>query len=118
MAALVLLLLRHYQMISSSGGLICFAAWMLKDWILYPWLRSAYQVSTRTGSKTLIGFRGVAESQLAPEGLIRVRGELWRAVAIPRDLVIRTGIAVEIIDTDGMTVFVRPLDDQAIINST
>jgi membrane protein implicated in regulation of membrane protease activity len=118
MAALVLLLLRHYQMISLSGAVICFTAWMLKDWILYPWLRSAYEVSTRTGSKTLIGYKGVAESHLAPEGLIRVRGELWRAVALPRDLTIQTGIAVEIIDADGMTVFVRPLRDGASNDST
>jgi membrane protein implicated in regulation of membrane protease activity len=117
MAALVLLLLGHYKMISFSGAAICFAAWMLKDWILYPWLRSAYEVSTRTGSKTLIGCKGVAESHLAPEGLIRVRGELWRAVAIPRDLPIQTGIAVEIIDADGMTVFVRPLSDPATNDS-
>jgi membrane protein implicated in regulation of membrane protease activity len=117
MAALVLLLLGHYRMISFSGAVICFAAWMLKDWVLYPWLRSAYEVSTRTGSKTLIGHKGVAESHLAPEGLIRVRGELWRAVAIPRDLPIQTGIAVEIIDADGMTVFVRPLSDPATDDS-
>jgi membrane-bound ClpP family serine protease len=107
MAAVILLILRHYQMISSSGAVICFAAWMLKDWILYPWLRSAYEVSTRTGSKTLIGYKGVAESHLAPEGLIRVRGELWRAVATPREPVIQTGMKVEIIDAEGMTVFVR-----------
>lgn len=117
MAALVLLLLGHYQMISVSGALICFAAWMLKDGILYPWLRSVYQVSSRTGSKTLIGCKGLAESHLAPEGLIRVRGELWRAVAIPRDLPIQRGIAVEIIDADGMTVFVRPLSDPAANDS-
>jgi membrane protein implicated in regulation of membrane protease activity len=118
MAALVLLLLRHYRMISFSGAVICFAAWMLKDWILYPWLRSAYQVSTRTGSKTLIGYKGMAESHLAPEGLIRVRGELWRAVAVPRELSIQTGTVVEIIDADGMTVFVRPLNDPATHDST
>ena len=118
MAALVLLLLRHYQMISLSGALICFAAWMLKDWILYPWLRSAYEVSIRRGSKTLIGHKGMTESHLAPEGLIRVRGELWRAVAIPRDLTIQTGIAVEIVDADGMTVFVRPLRDRGANDST
>jgi membrane-bound ClpP family serine protease len=58
----------------------------------------------------------VAESSLAPDGLIRVRGELWRAVAIPRDEVIQTGIAVEIIDANGMTVFVRPLSDDSPIN--
>jgi membrane protein implicated in regulation of membrane protease activity len=109
MAALVLLILRHYRLISFSGAVICLAAWMLKDWILYPWLRSAYEVSTRTGSKTLIGYKAVAESRLAPEGLIRVRGELWQAVATPRDLIIPTGIEVEIIDADGMTVFVRPI---------
>ncbi|HEX6173122.1 MAG TPA: NfeD family protein [Candidatus Binatia bacterium] len=118
MAALVLLLVRHYQMISFSGAVICFVAWVVKDWILYPWLRSAYEISNRTGSKTLIGHKGVAESHLAPEGLIRVRGELWRAVAIPRDLTIQTGIVVEIIDADGMTVFVRPLRDRAANDST
>ena len=116
MAALVLLLVGHYRMISFLGALICFGAWMLKDLLLYPWLRSAYEISTRTGSKTLIGYKGVAESLLAPDGLIRVRGELWRAVAIPRDVVIQTGIAVEIIDANGMTVFVRPLSDDSAIN--
>ena len=117
MAALVLLVLGHYRMISFSGALICFGAWMLKDLLLYPWLRSGYEGSSRTGSKTLIGCKGVVESPLAPDGLIRVRGELWRAVAIPRDIVIQTGIAVEVIDASGMTVFVRPLgDDSAIID--
>ena len=118
MAALVLLLVRHYQMISFSGAVICFVAWVVKDSILYPWLKSAYEVSTRTGSKTLIGHKGLTESHLAPEGLIRVRGELWRAVAIPRDLTIQMGIVVEIIDADGMTVFVRPLRDRGANDST
>jgi membrane protein implicated in regulation of membrane protease activity len=118
MAALVLLLLGHYQMVSFSGAMICFAAWMLKDWVLYPWLRSAYEVSTRTGSKTLIGYKGVAESHLAPAGLIRVRGELWRAVAVPGDLIIETGVAVEVIDADGMTVFVRPLKEDSASNDS
>ena len=109
MAALVLLVLRHNQMISSFGAAICFGAWMLKDWILYPWLKSAYEVSHRTGSKARIGCKGVAESQLAPEGFVRVRGELWRAVATPGDLNISTGIKVEIVDADGMKIFVRAL---------
>jgi membrane-bound ClpP family serine protease len=111
MAALVLLVLRHNQMISSFGAAICFGAWVLKDWILYPWLRSAYEVSNRTGSKALIGCKGVTESHLAPEGFVRVRGELWRAVATPSDLKISTGIKVEIVDADGMKMFVRPLSD-------
>jgi membrane-bound ClpP family serine protease len=115
MAALVLLVLRRSGMISSSGAVICFVAWMLKDWILYPWLRSAYEVSPRTGSKTLIGYKGVAESHLAPEGFVRVRGELWQAVATPSDLIISSGIKVEIVDAEGMKVFVRPVNDD--INS-
>src|SRR5918911_5643092 len=85
MAAMVLLVLRQNQIISFFGAAICFAAWVLKDWILYPWLRNAYEVSSQTGSKALIGCKGVAESPLAPEGFARVRGELWRAVATPAD---------------------------------
>jgi membrane protein implicated in regulation of membrane protease activity len=111
MAALLLLVLRHNQMISSFGAAICFAAWVLKDWILYPWLRSAYEVSYRTGSKALIGCKGVCESHLVPEGFVRVRGELWRAAATPGDLQISIGTKVEIVDADRMKVFVRPVSD-------
>ena len=111
MAALVLLVLRHNEMISSYGVAICLVAWMLKDWILYHWLRSAYEVSTRTGSKALIGCIAVVESHLSPEGFVRVRGELWHAIASPADLKISTGIKVEIVDAEGMKVFVRPVND-------
>ena len=111
MLAVVLLVLGHNQMISSSGAVICFAAWLVKDCILYPWLRSAYEVSPLTGSKALIGYKGIAESHLSPEGFVRVRGELWQAVATPADRKIASGIKVEIVDAQGMKVFVRPLNE-------
>ena len=109
-AAIVLMVARHWEIISLSVALICFLVLMLKDWVVYPWLKTAYEMPAPTDSKALIGSRGVAESDVAPEGFVRVRGELWQAVATPFDLTIAAGSKVEIADADGMKIFVRPVD--------
>jgi membrane-bound ClpP family serine protease len=54
----------------------------------------------------------VAEENLAPQGYIRVRGELWRAVATPADQVVNAGTEVEIVSADGMRVFVRAIANE------
>jgi membrane protein implicated in regulation of membrane protease activity len=106
-AALVLWLARQWEIISLPIALMFFCLLILKDWIVYPWVSSAYEESGPLGSKALIGSRGVAESDVAPVGFIRVRGELWQAVAVPPDRWISAGSKVEIADAEGMKVFVR-----------
>jgi len=34
-----------------------------------------------TGSEALVGARGEAREEIAPEGMVYVRGALWRAIA-------------------------------------
>jgi len=46
---------------------------------------------------------------LAPEGYVRIRGELWRAVSEPADQMIFAGTQVEILSAEGMRVYVRPI---------
>jgi membrane-bound serine protease (ClpP class) len=41
--------------------------------------RSLADSSDRVGAAALIGAEGVVESDLAPRGWVRVRGELWQA---------------------------------------
>jgi membrane protein implicated in regulation of membrane protease activity len=104
--AIVLMILLHWEFIPKWLAVLCFVASLLKDLLLYPFLRRAYEPGV-TGSARLVGSRGVAEGDLAPTGYIRVRGELWRAVVSPADNVIRSGTEVEVVSADRMEVFVR-----------
>lgn len=103
----VLLSLWHWQLITMSLALLGFFAWLLKDLFLYPFLKLAYEGSASTGSSALVGARGVTQEDLDPSGHIRVRGELWRAVAVPGDQKVAAGTPVEIVDAEGMLLFVR-----------
>jgi membrane-bound serine protease (ClpP class) len=57
-----------------------------------------------TGDAGLLGQRGVADTDLAPEGWIRVLGERWRALS---DAPVATGQKVQVIGVDGLTLRVR-----------
>jgi membrane protein implicated in regulation of membrane protease activity len=92
--------------------LIGFVVWILKDLILYRFVRHAYEDDKKFGSAALVGARGVAKGDLNPHGFVRVRGELWRATAVPESQVVTAGTAVEIVDAEGMELFVRPISKQ------
>ena len=109
-AAIILIGLVHWDLISQWLALLCFGMFLLKDLVMYPFLKNAYETGVKTGSKALIGTRGVAHSALAPQGYVRVRGELWRAVALTEDRAIDCGVEVEIAEARGMTIFVRPVN--------
>jgi membrane protein implicated in regulation of membrane protease activity len=109
--ATVLAVLWHWQLLSRGLALLCFFAWVAKDLILYPFLRHAYEDGAKSGSAALVGARGVAQEDLNPSGYVRVRGELWRAVAVPADQVVTSGADVEIVQAERMTVFVRSVEN-------
>jgi len=108
-AATILAVLVHWESLPTWLGVVCFCGWLLKDLLVYPFFRRAYEPSV-TGSARLIGSRAVAEGDLAPTGYIRVRGELWRAVVSPADQVVRSGTEVEIVSAERMEVFVRAVN--------
>ena len=85
-----------------------FAFWVVKDVLLYPLVRRAYENDARTGSKALIGTKGVAQETLAPEGYIKIHGELWRAQSeagpVSRDS------AVKVTGERGLTLIVQADD--------
>jgi membrane-bound serine protease (ClpP class) len=57
-----------------------------------------------TGDAGLLGQHGVADTDLAPEGWIRVFGERWRAMA---EAPISSGEKVTVVGMDGLTLKVR-----------
>jgi membrane-bound serine protease (ClpP class) len=108
MSGAFLALLVHWELIATWLAVLGFVLWLVKDLVLYPFFRRAYEPSA-TGSATLVGALGVAEGNLAPAGFIRVRGELWRAVASPADKVVPAGTEVEVVKAERMELFVRPV---------
>jgi membrane-bound serine protease (ClpP class) len=57
------------------------------------------------GEQTPVGKLGVAVSDLAPEGIVRVESETWTAIAT--DGIIRAGEAIEVVAVQGLRLDVR-----------
>ena len=81
-------------------------AWVVKDMALYPLLRSAYDVNEAPPVERLIGCRGVAIEPLAPDGYVRIGGELWRARTDDANP-IAPHLAVEVVGAEGLVLSVR-----------
>lgn len=75
---------------------ILFLSYVLKDFILYPFLRSAYESNVKTGTEQLVGVSGRATESLDPQGYVEVRGELWQARADPSDRPIPRGTRIRV----------------------
>ena len=81
-------------------------AWTLKDAALYPFLRTAYEPDSGPVIGRLVGQDGVAVEPLAPRGYVRVRGELWKAEPVARDVEIGQGHPVTVDAVRGTTLLV------------
>jgi membrane-bound serine protease (ClpP class) len=57
-----------------------------------------------TGAEGLIGRGAVADTDLRPDGWVRVMGERWRGVA---DGEVMSGDVVTVVGVDGLTLRVR-----------
>jgi len=58
-----------------------------------------------TGSEGMIGLEGKVVEPLTPDGLVRVKGEYWRARSVGED--VGAGEGVEIVGIDGLTLRVK-----------
>ena len=101
-------------------------SWLLPEWGIYmsrealigvmifwglfaTWL---FIFTTRTlkrqtvvGLPTMVGSRGRASSPLAPNGMVRIKGELWTATAAEGE--VKKGDDVEVVAEDGLKLIVR-----------
>ena len=58
----------------------------------------------KTGSDAMLGWLAITQTELAPEGQILVRGELWRARLTSNDSFIPAGERVKVLRADGLTL--------------
>ena len=55
------------------------AIWVVKDAILFSFVRKAYDWDHPQGATSMVGAHGIAKERLAPSGYVQIRGELWKA---------------------------------------
>jgi len=89
---------------------VLFLAYVVKDFILYPFLKRAYEGAEPAGSERLIGELGVSVEPLSHgrEGYVRVLGELWRA-RLHGARQIEAGQKVRVRASSGMLLEVEPV---------
>jgi membrane-bound ClpP family serine protease len=79
-------------------------------WMIYKAAKAdLYKI--KTGKEALVGSVGVAETDLKPEGEIRVVGEFWQATV--KEGWIKNGEKVEVVGMEGMFLVVRPAKEKA-----
>ena len=71
----------------------------------------ARRMKVTTGMAGMIGLHGRAQTAIAPEGTIFVRGELWRARSL---MSIAPGEGVRVTDIEGLTLDVEAEKDDAV----
>ena len=86
------------------AGVVCVALY----WLLYRLLLGQHKKSP-VGHDAMIGLTGECIRELNPEGLIRVQGEIWKAVS--KCGVVVEGAEVVIEEFRGLTLTVKPKND-------
>lgn len=89
-----------------TAGII--AVWLIKDAVMFPFVRIAYQSNSSGGAADLIGARGTAQDALRPSGYVRVASELWRAELLPEASAVEPGDRIRVHGIRGLTLLVTP----------
>lgn len=81
--------------------------WIVKDAVLFPFVRTAYEPAPGRPHGDLLDAIGIAHDGLSDqEGYIRLGPELWRARRAPGCPPLAPGEAVRVVGVDGLTLTV------------
>ncbi len=107
---LVLIIIRHFVSLPLwlFWGLV--ACWVIKDAVLFPFVRRAYESDEASVTGSMVGKRGTVKTRLDPSGYIQVRGELWRAKRVGDGPPLEVGRHVLVQHMEGLTLYVIPED--------
>jgi len=88
---------------------LCWAivvGWMVKDAILFPFLKKAYDQQP-VHSYSALGARAVVVRRLDPRGMVKLKGELWQAHLKGEGKPLETGTPVRIAAQEGPLLLVE-----------
>jgi membrane protein implicated in regulation of membrane protease activity len=91
----------------AAYGLV--ALWLVKDVIMFPILRVAYESDSTSGVDGIRGALGVVTQPLAPAGYVRLGSELWKAELASGSGSVLEGSAIRVVEVRGLTLIVEPV---------
>jgi membrane protein implicated in regulation of membrane protease activity len=98
----------HWWDLAPTIAAVFVVLWILKDFVLFPFLRIAYDPQDASASSGLEGSLAVAEGPLEPSGYVRVGAELWRAELGGTSDRAPAGAALRVRAVRGLTLLVEP----------
>ena len=93
--------------VSTLTACLLLVAWVVKDAVMFPFVKSAYEPSDE-GVSNLVGARAVASDRLDPAGWVRLGPELWRAELARGHEPVAKGTVVRVCAVNGLVVTVEP----------
>ncbi len=108
LAVVVLYLVHRWLGLPLWAAGLLLAADVVKDLVLYPWLRRAYEDEYVPPAARLAGETAEVVEDLTPEGYVRVRGELWRARCGGGGEPVASGGRVRVTGAQGAVLIVEP----------
>lgn len=107
LAATVLVLAVGADWVARSTAIAVLAAWVVKDVVLFPFVRQAYAPHDGRLPRDPRGQVGIAPDGVGDEGYVRLGPERWRARRSPTSGPITPGSAVRVIALHGLTLEVE-----------
>ncbi len=89
---------------------VVIAGWVAKDLLLFPLLGRWYAEPASDPGARLLGARCKVVERVAPEGWVRLQGELWRARLAPGEAPLEARAGVVVRAVDGLTLVVAGMD--------
>jgi membrane-bound ClpP family serine protease len=99
-----------------AGLIALMIAWGAYSVITYQRGSRALKKEPLGGLPDMVGSQGEVVSPLAPQGLVRIKGELWQAKSASGRM--DTGEEVSVVGQDGLKLMVRPRRTTADVEKT
>ena len=109
---LILFILRNFLKIPGYAIVAALAFWILKDIALYPFIGRFYDPDYQKDWFSMAGKKGIVKKSLKPKGKILVKGELWKAEVLEKDITINIGETVVVQGIKGLNLLVMPAISQ------
>ena len=104
-AAVVVFVLWKFEVVLHPGVLALIAVALIAfGYLTYRLLWPVIADRKVCGPGSMVGLEGEVVKPLSPEGMVKIRGEIWKAVAAGGQT--EEGTRVEVIEQDGLTLIV------------
>ena len=108
-AAIVVFVLWKFEVVLHPGVLALIAVVLIAfGYLTYKLLWPVIKDRKVCGPDSMVGLEGEVIKPLDPEGMVKIKGELWQATAACGRA--ETGMRVEVIAQEGLTLIVETRD--------